>query len=116
MARPVHRRPTCRRLQRQRDGVVAASDTGKQIRIKRIGDVVDVAKRCIGLAQAIVDRVIRKLPDRERNRPLAVLHVREAFLFGGGQNLAITHDAGCAVVVGGVDAKGDHGDVVWSCI
>src|SRR5438477_11526581 len=66
----VHRRPTCRWLQRQCDGVVAASDAGKQIRIERIGDVVDVAKRCIGLAQAIVDRVIRKLPDRERNRPL----------------------------------------------
>ena len=78
------------------------------LRIERVGDVIDVGELDVGGPEAIVDRVVRQLPGRERQRPLAVLDAREALFLGGGDDASIHHQAGGRVVVNGVDSPCDH--------
>src|SRR5690606_16101925 len=70
-----------------------------------IGDVLDVGQPDARRAEAVIDGVIRKLPRRERQRPLAVLHVGEALLLGRRDHFAVAHQAGGAIVEDGIDAE-----------
>src|SRR6185436_16203048 len=72
------------------------------------GDVIDLGERDTRFVQAVVDRVERQLPGRERNRPLAVLDAREALFLGGGDDLAVDDERRRGIVEGGIDAEGDH--------
>jgi hypothetical protein len=76
--------------------------------MERVGHVVDLVHRDARLAQAVVDGVEGQLPGVERHRALAVLHVREALVLGGGDHHAVPHQARRVVVVHRVDSKRDH--------
>ena len=58
--------------------------------------------------QAVVDRVERQLPGRDRHRPLRVLDVREALVFGGGENHPVAQQGRGAVVIDGIDSECVH--------
>ncbi len=78
----------------------------KQERIIRVGDVIHVGQGDPGLPQAVVDRMERQLPRRERHRPLGVLAVREPLFLRGRDDDAVTDQAGGRIVIGGVDSRG----------
>ena len=67
--------------------------------------MVDVGEGDARLAQAIVDRVERQLPSRERHGALGMLDVREALVLGRGDDEAVDHHGRGRVVIGGVDAQ-----------
>src|SRR3954463_8292149 len=69
--------------------------------------MIDVAELRPGGLEAVVDRVVRQLPDGERQRPLAMLDAREALLFGGRDDGAVAHQARGRIVEGGVDTQRD---------
>src|SRR4051812_35414794 len=70
--------------------------------------MVDVGELDPRRAEAIVDRMERQLPDRERQRALAVLDAREPLLLGGGDYAAVAHQAGGRIVERRVETKGNH--------
>src|SRR5213075_1398274 len=63
-----------------------------------------------GRLEAIIDRVIRQLPRREWNGPLAVLDAREALLFGRRDDVAIVNEARGRIVISSIDAERVHRD------
>ncbi|MGF6819946.1 hypothetical protein OKW33_006840 [Paraburkholderia atlantica] len=95
--RQLDRRARLRRHAAEQRGVV------------RVSDVIDVGERDAGGFQAVVDRVERQLPGRERHRTFRVLDVREAFVFGGGEHHAVTQQRGRAVVIDRIDSECVHG-------
>ena len=101
--------------QRERDRGVVAPPAEQQVRVERIGDVIDCRQGDASLAQAVVDGVEGQLPRRERHRPLAVLDVREALLLGGRDHPAVGDETGRGVVKGGVDAERVHGVFSLGC-
>ena len=64
------------------------------------GDVVHIAQIHLGLAQAICDSL--------RWKTCPMLHAAKAFLLGGSDQLAVTHDRRCRVAVEGVKTKDNH--------
>src|SRR5579862_162363 len=66
----------------------------EQRRVERVGE--------------IVDRVVRKLPCRERDGPLAVLDLCEAFFLGGRDDDTVLDEACRRIVERGVDAQRFH--------
>src|SRR4051812_13909296 len=61
----------------------------KQRRVVRVSDMVDVGQLNTGGGEAVVDRVERQLPHRERQWALAVLDAGEAFLLRRRDDAAI---------------------------
>ncbi len=72
--------------------------------------MIDLGQRNLGLRQAIVDGVERQFPGTERHRPLAVLDMRETFVLGGSNHLAIAHQTRGGIVIGGINAKRVHAE------
>jgi hypothetical protein len=105
MTRDANRRG----LERQRDLARHPAAIDEQVGRERIRYVVDRVDVDAGLAQAIVDRVERQLPRRERDGPLAVLDLREALLFGRRDDLAVDDEARGRIVERRVDAERPHG-------
>ena len=104
-----------RRLQRQHHRFRAGLLPQQQLRVVRIGDVVQVVQADARFLQAVVDRVPRQFPRAERHGPLAVLDMREAFVLRCGDDDAIAHQAGRGVVIGGVNAERVHALPPWEC-
>ena len=70
--------------------------------------MIDVGERYPAFVQAIVDRVVRKLPGREWHRTLAVLDLREALLLRGRDDGAVTDEACRRIVERSIDAERLH--------
>src|SRR5581483_1778635 len=89
----------------QRDGYrLAVVLRQQQMRIERVGDVVDVLDGDSRLTQAKIDGVKRQFPGREWYRPLAMLNVRETLFLGSSDDAAIGNEASGGVVKGCVDS------------
>ena len=71
------------------------------LRVQIDGDVLEVAK--------LDPRLLQAKLHRQRRQSGSVLDAAEAFLFDGGNELAIAEDGGGGVTVVGIDAENDHG-------
>src|SRR5947209_1505523 len=80
----------------------------KKIRIIRVRDMVHVGQRDPSLGQAVVDRMERQLPRRERHRPLGMLAVREPLFLRGGDDDSVSHEARGGIMIDGIDPKSEH--------
>ncbi len=105
-----------RRLERQRDRRVAGRAVQQQRGVVRIGEAVDVGDRRVDRRQAVVDRVERQLPRRERHRPLAVLDVREALLLRRRDDDTVVDERSRAVVIDRVDAERQHASALRTAL
>jgi len=82
------------------------------MRVVRIGDVLDVFQFDSRPSKTEFDGMEWQLPRRKRNRSLAVLDVRKAFFFSGGQHDAVFHQARGRVVINGVDSQRVHSSLL----
>ncbi len=105
---PLRGRGVCARLQRQGDRRLVAVVPEEQEGIVRVGDVVNLDEADTGLAQAVVDRVVRQLVGGEGDRSLAVLDAGEALLLGRRHHPSVHDQARRGVVVDRVDAERVH--------
>ena len=78
---------------------------GGQARVERVGDGVEVLRGDTPPLQAPGGRLLGQLPGGERNGGLAVLAAAEAFLLGGGHDLAVDDERGSRIVEDGVDSQ-----------
>lgn len=76
-----------------------SQEVGLGIAVER--DVTDISEGNLRLGEAVSDCLGGK------SRP--VLDAPEAFLFGGGNNLAVAHEASRRVAVVGVEAENEQG-------
>jgi hypothetical protein len=69
----------------------------------------DIGHHDAAFAQAVGHGMPGQLPDRERDRTLAVFDPREAFFFRRSDDHPIPDQAGRAVVKRSVDTQREHG-------
>lgn len=87
---------------------VALGALDDQGRVVGVGDRVDVLGGEACLLQAPGRRLLRQLPGREREGPLAVLAAAEPFLLRGGDDAPVGDDRRGGVVKDRVDAEKSH--------
>jgi hypothetical protein len=95
-------------LQRNNECGILLLPVEQEIRIVRIGDMVDISECDTSFLQTIVNGVEREFVGGKGDGSFRVFDVCEAFFLNGGDYSTIMYQTGGRVVIRGVDAKRVH--------
>ena len=87
---------------------LGAKSFSAQLRVERVGHMIDIAGGEPGIVQAETDRALGELMRVVDIRQLAVFDAIEPLLLDGDNELAVDEQRGGGVVIHGIDSKDIH--------